>query len=67
MALPARTEGGHRVNAKLTAEQVKEIERRRERGQTTGKIAYYTGIPLHQVKGVVFFGNGARTLHGSGK
>lgn len=63
MPLPARTKGGHRVNHKLTPEQVREIEERRARGQSTGKIAYYTGIKESSVIGVVYLGNGARTLH----
>lgn len=60
--MTARTEGGPRVNAKLTPEQVAAIMERREKGHGARRISNNTGIPYSQVAGVVYCGNGARTL-----
>ena len=55
--------GRKRVNAKLTAEQVLEIARRREKGRSAAEIANHMHLSPAAVAGVIYGGNGARTLN----
>ena len=58
----AKGQGRKRVNAKLTPGQVLEVLDRRARGQTAMEISNRMKVSNASVHGVIYNGNGARTL-----
>lgn len=58
----AKGRGRKRVNAKLTPAQVLDILDRRARGQTAMEITNRMKVSSASVHGVIYNGNGARTL-----